>query len=171
LGSGGPLVRPADHLTWPGGQALWQHPLSRSGYFSCWLKLTCVEDGFQKDAKPWPAGRIVARLGPGFVPRHPLVSYCQWLPLVLDIMNICMDFDLYDAFPSFNVPEMVNEQNSWNSLVISTYFLYLEWNVGMLVVNICILWLPRITTWNYWTMKITERGSRNLLNITKDYWI
>jgi hypothetical protein len=37
-----------------------------------------------------------------------------------------MDFDLYDAFLSSDVPEMVDQQNSWNSLVISTYLLYLE---------------------------------------------
>jgi hypothetical protein len=36
----------------------------------------------------------------------------------------------------------IDQQNSWNSLVISIYLLYLEWNVGMLVVNICILWPP-----------------------------
>jgi hypothetical protein len=35
-------------------------------------------------------------------------------------------FDTYDAFPSSDVPEMVDQQNSWNSLVISTYLLYLE---------------------------------------------
>jgi hypothetical protein len=37
-----------------------------------------------------------------------------------------MDFGPYDAFASFDVPEKVNQQNSWNSLVISTYLLYLE---------------------------------------------
>jgi hypothetical protein len=37
-----------------------------------------------------------------------------------------MDLGLYDAFLSSDVPEMVNQQNSWNSLVISTYLLYLE---------------------------------------------
>jgi hypothetical protein len=37
-----------------------------------------------------------------------------------------MDFGPYGAFPSFDVPEMVNQQNSWNSLVISTCLLYLE---------------------------------------------
>jgi hypothetical protein len=68
------------------------------------------------------------------------MSYCQWLPLVLDIMKICMDFGLYDAFPSSDDPEMVNQLNSFNSLVLSTYLLYLKWNVGMLVVIICILW-------------------------------
>jgi hypothetical protein len=45
--------------------------------------------------------------------------------LVLDIMKICMDFGPYDAFPSSNVPEMVDQQNSWNSLVICTYLLYI----------------------------------------------
>jgi hypothetical protein len=37
-----------------------------------------------------------------------------------------MDFGPDDAFPSSNVLEKVNQQNSWNSLVISTYLLYLE---------------------------------------------
>jgi hypothetical protein len=36
-----------------------------------------------------------------------------------------MDFSPYDAFLSSDVPEMVDQQNSWNSLVISTYLLYL----------------------------------------------
>jgi hypothetical protein len=44
----------------------------------------------------------------------------------LDIMKICMDFCPYNAFPSSDVPEMVNQQNSWNSLVISIYLLFLE---------------------------------------------
>jgi hypothetical protein len=37
-----------------------------------------------------------------------------------------MDFGPYDAFPSFDVPEMVKQQNSWKSLIISAYLLYLE---------------------------------------------
>jgi hypothetical protein len=48
-------------------------------------------------------------------------------------------FDPYGAFPSSDVPEMVDQQNSWNSLVISIYLLYLERTVGMLAANICIL--------------------------------
>jgi hypothetical protein len=67
------------------------------------------------------------------------VSYYLRLPLVLDIMKICMDFGPYDAFPSSDVLEMIDQQNSWNSLVIGTYLLYLASNVGMLVINICIL--------------------------------
>jgi hypothetical protein len=50
-----------------------------------------------------------------------------------------MDFGPGDAFPSSDVPEMVDQQNSWTSLVIGTYLLYLASNVGMLAVNICIL--------------------------------
>jgi hypothetical protein len=37
-----------------------------------------------------------------------------------------MDFGPYDAFLSSDVPGMVDQQNSWNSLVISAYLLYLE---------------------------------------------
>jgi hypothetical protein len=36
-----------------------------------------------------------------------------------------MDFGPYDIFPSSDAPEMVDQQNSWNSLVISAYLLYL----------------------------------------------
>jgi hypothetical protein len=36
-----------------------------------------------------------------------------------------MDFCRYDGFPSSDVPEMVVQQNSWNSLVISTYLVYI----------------------------------------------
>jgi hypothetical protein len=112
----------------------------------CW---THRQNDFWKCANTWPArqGAVVGRLHlssvePMFVPHHFLVSYFLWLCLILDIMKICMDFGPYGAFPSFDVPKMVNQQNSWYSLVISIYLLYLEWNVGMLVVNICILWPP-----------------------------
>jgi hypothetical protein len=37
-----------------------------------------------------------------------------------------MNFHPYDAFPSSDVPKMVNQQISWISLVISTYLLHLE---------------------------------------------
>jgi hypothetical protein len=41
-------------------------------------------------------------------------------------MKICMDFDPYGAFPSSDLPEMVDQQNSWNSLEIGIYLVYLE---------------------------------------------
>jgi hypothetical protein len=56
-----------------------------------------------------------------------------------------MDFDPYGAFPSSDVPVMVDQQNSWNSLIIRTYLLYLEWNIGILAINICILWPPALS--------------------------
>jgi hypothetical protein len=37
-----------------------------------------------------------------------------------------MDFGPYGAFRSSDVPIMVDQQNSWNSLVISIYLVYLE---------------------------------------------
>jgi hypothetical protein len=76
-------------------------------------------------AKPWPAGPTMGLLGPSFLPYHLPMSYYLRLPLVLDIMKICMDFGPYDAFPSPDVPEMVDQQNSWNSLVIGTYLRYI----------------------------------------------
>jgi hypothetical protein len=36
-----------------------------------------------------------------------------------------MDFGPYDVIPSSDVPKIVDQQNSWNSLVIGTYLLYL----------------------------------------------
>jgi hypothetical protein len=92
------------------------------------------------------AGRpTLGRLGLGLVPCRPFMSYCLWTLLVLDIIKIYKNFGPYGAFPSFDIPEMVDQQNLWNSLVISTYLLYLEWNIGMLAVNICSLWPP--TPW------------------------
>jgi hypothetical protein len=37
-----------------------------------------------------------------------------------------MDFGPYDAFSSSDVPKMIDQHNSWYSLVISTYLLYPE---------------------------------------------
>jgi hypothetical protein len=71
------------------------------------------------------AGPTLAQLAPGFVPRHPLMSYYLSLCLILNILKICMDFGTYDVFPTSDVPEMVDQQNLWNSLVTSTYLLYL----------------------------------------------
>jgi hypothetical protein len=71
------------------------------------------------------AGPTLGLLGPSFLPHHLLVSYYLRLPLVLGIMKICMDFGPYYAFPSFDVPKIVDQQNTWNSLVIETYLLYL----------------------------------------------
>jgi hypothetical protein len=114
----------------------------------------------------WPAkgvgsvGPTLGRLGPSLVPHHPFRSYCPWTPLVLDIIKICKDFGPYCAFLSSDIPVMVDQQKSWNSLVLSTYILYLEWNIGMLAINVCILWPPtplkKISSWDL--SKGTKRG-------------
>jgi hypothetical protein len=99
------------------------------------------------------AGPTLGRLGPGFVPRRPFVSYCLWTSLVLDIIKICIDFGPYDAFLLSDVPVMVYQKNSGNSLVISSYLLYLEWNICMLAINICILWPSTPScTWSWPTI-------------------
>jgi hypothetical protein len=74
----------------------------------------------------WPAGHTFARLSPCFVPHHFLMSNCLQLYLILDIMKTCLHFCPYGAFSSSDVPKMVDRQNSWNSLVISTYLRYHE---------------------------------------------
>jgi hypothetical protein len=108
-----------------------------------------------------PAGPTVGQLGPGLVPRRPFMSYCPWAPLVLDIIKICIDFGPYGAFPSSDVPIMVDQQNLCNSLVISTYLLYLEWNIGMLAVTIRILWPPTLTL----LCSATLRGALSWLSL------
>jgi hypothetical protein len=100
------------------------HRLSHIGYSSYRLTLTHGESGFWKCANTWLAGHTLARLSLCFMPRHFLVSYCLLLCLILDIMKICMDFSPYSVFPSFDIPEMVDQQHSWNSLVIDTYLLH-----------------------------------------------
>jgi hypothetical protein len=149
LGVRGPLVRLTSHATWPGGQVSSLHRLwaldtlsiASIGHIDKMVFWNAPTHG-QPAKVMWPTGHTLFRLSPCFMPCHFLVSYFLWLCLILYIMKIYMDFGLYGAFPSSDVPEMVDQQNSWNSLVISTYLLYLEWNVGMLMVSICILWLP-----------------------------
>jgi hypothetical protein len=152
LGACGPLIRSAGHATWPGGQVsslcrLWAlDTLSTASSRHVDKTVSGNAPIHGRSAKVmWPTGHTLAQLSPCFVPYHFLMSYCLWLCLILDIMKICMDFCPYCAFPSFDVLEMIDQQNSWNSLVISTYLLYLEWNVGMLTVNICILWPTTVT--------------------------
>jgi hypothetical protein len=123
---GGPIVRPVDHLGWPGGQVSWSYQLSHLRSTSYRINMTRVESIISLAPNPgWPSGSTLGQLGSGFLPHHLPVSYYLRLALVLDIMKICIDFGPYYAFPSFDVPEMADQQNSWNSLVIGTYLLYL----------------------------------------------
>jgi hypothetical protein len=84
-----------------------------------WVKATIgiytLVDYFVAKKRQQPASPTLGRLGPGFLPRHLPVSYYMRLPLVSDIIKIFMDFGPYDAFPSSHVPEMVDQQNLWNS--------------------------------------------------------
>jgi hypothetical protein len=127
------LVRPAGRATWPGGQVSSLHRLWALDTLSTVSAGHVDKMGFgnaPKHGRPskvmWPVGHTLARLSPCFVPHHFLMSYFLWLCLILDIMKICMDFGRCGAFPSSDVPKMVDQQNSWNSLVISTYLLYLK---------------------------------------------
>jgi hypothetical protein len=151
LGMWGPLVKPVGHETWPGDQVSSLHHLWALDTLST-ISVGQVDKTVFGNApihgQPakvmWSVGHTLTPLSPWFVPHHFLMSYFLWLCLILDIMQICIDFGPYGAFWSSDVPEMVEHQNSRNSLVIRTYLLYLEWNVGILTVNICILWLPTV---------------------------
>jgi hypothetical protein len=110
------VERPSFLLAPPLGIGYLEHNL-------CWTRR---QNNFLKCTNTWPAGHTLALLSPCFVPCHFLMSYFLRLCLILDIMNKCMDFGPYGAFPSSDVPEMVDQQNSWNLLVIITYLLYLE---------------------------------------------
>jgi hypothetical protein len=138
--SGGPLVRLASQLGWSGSQVSWPHHLWASLAYSTDLLWHVYETVFEN--MPNPGRPHFCSIGPRFCAMPLLLSYCLWICLNLDIMKRCMDFGPYYAFPSSDVPKMVNQQNLWNSLVISNYLLYLEWNASMLAVDICILWPP-----------------------------
>jgi hypothetical protein len=67
-------------------------------------------------SNPWLAGQGVKPAGPtllqldlGFFACGLPMSYYLRLPLVLDIMKICMDFGPSNAFSSSNVPEMIDQ--------------------------------------------------------------
>jgi hypothetical protein len=138
LGAWGPLVRSASH------ELGWAATFSCSTAFPTldtpltdllWHVVKTVFGNALGPGRPTkgvgPVGPTLGLLGLSLVPRRPFMSYHPWTPLVLDIIKMCMNFGPYGAFPSSDVPEMVDQQNSWNSLVISTYLLYLEWNIGM----------------------------------------
>jgi hypothetical protein len=133
-----PYTRPTSHPTQPSLTLGTAYPVHRPS-------LTCWQSGNWNGANTWLVGQpCYGSIGLGLcATSSPHVILSMTMPY-FDILKICMDFGPYDAFPSSNVPEMVDQQNFWNSLVISTYLLYLAWNVGMLTVNICILWLPTL---------------------------
>jgi hypothetical protein len=128
-------MRPTCHAGWPWNLSERPHLVAPPPfphwilllltYFDTWWKC------FMEIHRTWPVGPTLGQFYPSIVPCRPFVSYCSWTPMILDIIKICMDFGPYGVFLSSNVPVMVDQQNSWNSLVISTYLLYLEWNIGM----------------------------------------
>jgi hypothetical protein len=109
VGLGGPPVRPAGLLGWLGSQVSWLHRLSHLASSSYRLNMTRVESVIPLAPNPgWQVGPTLGRLGLGFLPHHLFVSYYLRLPMGLDIMKICMNFGPYDAFPSSDVPKMID---------------------------------------------------------------
>jgi hypothetical protein len=133
LGMWGPLVRLVGQATWPSSQVSSLHHLwaldTLSTTSTRHVDKTVFGNAPTHGRPPkvmWPFGHTLTWLSPCFVPHHSLMSNCLWPCLILDIMKICMDFGPYGAFLSSDVPEIVDQQNSWKSLAIGTYLLYLE---------------------------------------------
>jgi hypothetical protein len=103
------------------------------GYLEHHLCWTRTQNSFWKCTNTWLIGQGDVAGHPHLGSIEPVLSAMSFSRVIfsmtmanLDIMKICMDFGPYGAFPSSNFLEMVDQQNSWNSLVISTYLLYLE---------------------------------------------
>jgi hypothetical protein len=79
----------------------------------------------------WPLAWLIA--SPSIVDPMTLVKFKLW--------RIFMGTHEY-IISSSDVPEMIIQQNSWNSSKISIYSLYLIWNMEMLVVQTGVLWPP-----------------------------
>jgi hypothetical protein len=108
--------RPCNLAGWP--SFLFEPPLG-IGYLEHRLSWICRQNGFWKCANTWPAdqGDVAGRPHLGSVElvlcatSFPCVILSMTMPY-LDIMKICMDFGPYSAFPSSDVPEMVDQQKS-----------------------------------------------------------
>jgi hypothetical protein len=57
-----------------------------------------------------------------------------------------MDFGAHDVFSSSDVPKMVDQQNSWNSLVISNYLLYDRQQLSAPMADFLVMRLPGWTS-------------------------
>jgi hypothetical protein len=100
------------------------------GYLEHRLCWTCRQNGFlEMRQRSCSKGRSVFSCSQGELvlcaTSFPHVIFSVTM-LILDIMKICMNFGRYGVFISSDVPKMVDQQNSWNLLVISTYLLYHE---------------------------------------------
>jgi hypothetical protein len=128
-----PFVRTVDHATWFGDQVSSLHHL-----WTLYILITASSGHvdktfFCKCANTWPAGE-------GDVAGWPHLGSVELVLCATSVPRVILfvtmpyfghnedmhDFCPYGAFPLSDVPEMVDQQNVWNALVISTYLLYLE---------------------------------------------
>jgi hypothetical protein len=111
--------------------------------------LTHWQRGVWKGTNTWPAGQgggafwpHFGLVGPGLcATSFPHVIFSVTMPCLGHIEDVHRFWSIW-WFSIIWCSWNGRSKNSLNSLLISTYLLYLEWNVGMLVVNICFLWLP-----------------------------
>jgi hypothetical protein len=100
------------------------------GYLEHHLSWTCRQHGFWKCTNTWPAGQGDVASRPHLGSVEPILCATSF-PRV--ILSVTMPYfgDMHGfwsiwCFLSPDVPEMVDQQNLWNSLVIGTHLLYLE---------------------------------------------
>jgi hypothetical protein len=132
LGAEGPLVRSAGYATWPGGQVSSLHRLwaldtlstTSAGHINKIVFGNAPTHG--RPAKVmWPASHLGSVEPVLCATSFPRVIFFVTMPHFGHNEDM-HGFGPYDAFLSFDIPEMVDQQNSWNLLVISTYLLDLE---------------------------------------------
>jgi hypothetical protein len=96
----------------------------------CW---THRQNGFWKCANTWWADKGDVAGQPHLGSVHPVLCAMSFPRAILSVTMAYFGHneDMHGfwsiwCFSSIDVPEMVDQQNSWNLLVISTYLLYLE---------------------------------------------
>jgi hypothetical protein len=105
LGAWGPLVRPADHATWPSSQVSSLHRLwaldtlstGSAGHVDKTDFGNVLTHGGSTKVK-WGGGQKMDRWRTWLFRFPFLVSYFQWFCRIFDIIKICMDFGPYGAF-------------------------------------------------------------------------
>jgi hypothetical protein len=103
------------------------------GYLEHHLCWTHRQNCFWKCANTWPPDQGDVAGQPHLGSVEPVLCATSF-PRVIFFVTMphfghnedMHGFGPYDAFLSFDIPEMVDQQNSWNLLVISTYLLDLE---------------------------------------------
>jgi hypothetical protein len=134
LGAWSPLVRPANRpcnlVVWPSFLLALPLGIVSLEHRLCWTRR---QNGFWKCTNTWLSsqGDVAGRPHLGLVESMLCATSFPHVILSVTMPYFGHNEDMhgflpYSAFQSSDVPGMVDQRNSWNSLIISTYLLYLE---------------------------------------------